>query len=112
MPAWHNLFADPASLHGSVFFVLHNWRYVLYNGIGSVLCHHERSDQSCSLFWATGETGTCEISAKMLDELIEKTEKLRSDEQLRLAARLVDRARTTYTPAASHRKWRDVRGLA
>jgi len=49
---------------------------------------------------------------KVLDQLIRDAETLSPDDQLRLAARLVERARQSCTPRVSRRKWRDIHGAA
>ena len=48
----------------------------------------------------------------MLDQLIRDAETVSPDDQLRLAAHLVERARQLCTPRTSRRKWRDIRGAA
>jgi len=52
------------------------------------------------------------MSVEKLDRLIEQADSLTVDEQLRLAAYLVERARGAYRSPAPRRKWRDIRGLA
>jgi hypothetical protein len=52
------------------------------------------------------------MSAATLEQLLKESEKLTTDEQLRLAAQLVERARQSYQAGAPRRKWRDIRGLA
>ena len=49
------------------------------------------------------------MSTEVLDNLIKQAEMLSPDEQLRLAAYLVGRARQSSSPC---RKWREMRGLA
>ena len=51
------------------------------------------------------------MSAETLGSLIEQVDALTVDEQLRLAAYLVERARGAYRSTAPRRKWRDIRGL-
>lgn len=45
-------------------------------------------------------------------ELIRRADALTADEQLRLAAYLVDRARQAYAARGSGNKWRDLCGIA
>ena len=57
------------------------------------------------------------MSSKTLDDLIEQARSLTIEEQLRLAASLVQRAIETYPPhipqmTQRRRKWREIRGLA
>ncbi len=47
--------------------------------------------------------------SKTLIELLQEVKSLSTDEQLRLAAYLVEQAREAYTPAP-RRKWRDIQG--
>jgi hypothetical protein len=49
------------------------------------------------------------MSSLTLNELMAQADRLTLDEQLRLAAYLVERARTGRT---QRRKWREIRGLA
>ena len=51
------------------------------------------------------------MSIATLTHLIEQTEKLTFDEQLRLATHLVERARKARPTAALQRKWREILGL-
>jgi hypothetical protein len=50
------------------------------------------------------------MSTEVLDNLIKQAEMLSPDEQLRLAAYLVERAR--QASSSPRRKWREMRGLA
>lgn len=50
------------------------------------------------------------MSTEMLNNLIKQAEALSPDEQLRLAAYLVERAR--QISSSPRRKWREIRGLA
>ena len=50
------------------------------------------------------------MSTEVLDSLLQQAEALTPDEQLRLAAQLVERARQSYP--ASRQRWREIRGLA
>jgi len=50
------------------------------------------------------------MSTEVLDHLIKQAERLSPDEQLRLAAYLVERAR--QSSSSPRRKWRETRGLA
>jgi hypothetical protein len=50
------------------------------------------------------------MSTEVLDKLIKQAERLSPDEQLRLAAYLVERAR--QSSSSPRRKWRETRGLA
>ncbi len=60
------------------------------------------------------------MSSKTLDDLLEQARSLTIEEQLRLAASLVQRAIETYPPhippvtprRLRRRKWREIRGLA
>ena len=60
------------------------------------------------------------MSSKTLNDLIEQARSLTIEEQLRLAASLVQQAIDTYPPhnlqltqrRRSRRKWREIRGLA
>ena len=47
-----------------------------------------------------------------LNDLIKRVDLLTADEQLLLAAHLVERARQSYPAAVPSRKWREIRGLA
>lgn len=49
------------------------------------------------------------MSDQLLEALTQQTEALTIDEQLALAARLIERARRTAL--SSGRKWREIRGL-
>lgn len=49
------------------------------------------------------------MSARTLKELMAQADSLSLDEQLRLAAYLVERVRAEHSP---RRKWREIRGLA
>lgn len=49
-------------------------------------------------------------SERTLERIKQQADGLSADEQLRLAAYLVERARTSL-PAAVERKWSDLRGL-
>jgi hypothetical protein len=49
-------------------------------------------------------------SARTLERIMQQVDVLSADEQLRLAAYLVERARVSL-PAAVARKWSDLRGL-
>lgn len=49
---------------------------------------------------------------RTLDELMRETETLSADDQLRLAAQLVERARQLCSTGRPRRKWRDIRGAA
>ncbi len=51
------------------------------------------------------------MSTATLTYLIQQTESLTMDEQLRLANHLVERARKVYPAAAHRRKWREIFGL-
>ncbi len=51
------------------------------------------------------------MSTATLTHLIEQTETLTFDEQLRLATHLVERARKAHPRAARRRKWREILGL-
>ncbi len=51
------------------------------------------------------------MSVETLERLIEQVDSLTVDEQLRLAAYLVERARGGYHSTLPCRKWRDLRGL-
>jgi hypothetical protein len=46
-----------------------------------------------------------------LTHLIQQTETLTIDEQLRLATHLVERARKVYPTTALRRKWREIFGI-
>jgi len=50
------------------------------------------------------------MSTEVLDNLIKQAERLSPDEQMRLAAYLVERAR--QSSSSPRRKWREIRGLA
>ena len=50
------------------------------------------------------------MSTEVLDNLIRQAERLSPDEQLSLAAYLVERAGQASSPP--RRKWREIRGLA
>ena len=50
------------------------------------------------------------MSTEVLDNLIKQAERLSPDEQLSLAAYLVERAR--QASSSPRRKWREIRGLA
>jgi hypothetical protein len=50
------------------------------------------------------------MSTEVLDNLIKQAEMLSPDEQLSLAAYLVERAR--QASSSPRRKWREIRGLA
>jgi len=52
------------------------------------------------------------MSTETLDELMRQVESLTVDEQLRLAAYLVERARRTHPSLVSRRKWREICGAA
>jgi hypothetical protein len=58
------------------------------------------------LIFAQGENI---MPSKTLDELMVQANSLTLDEQLRLAAYLLERVRTGHSP---RRKWREIRGLA
>ena len=47
-----------------------------------------------------------------LNDLIKRVDLLTTDEQLLLAAHLVERARRSYPAAMPSRKWREIRGIA
>ncbi len=51
------------------------------------------------------------MSVETLERLIEQIDSLTVDEQLRLAAYLVERARGAYHSALPCRKWRDLRRI-
>ena len=51
------------------------------------------------------------MSTETLDNLRKMADSLTMGEQLRLAAYLVDKASANY-PSATHRKWRELRGMA
>jgi len=51
------------------------------------------------------------MSTATLRHLIEQTETLTLDEQLRLATHLVERAHKAHPMAARRRKWREIFGL-
>jgi hypothetical protein len=51
------------------------------------------------------------MSVETLDSLIKQVDSLTTDEQLRLAAYLVERARETYRSVEPCREWQDLRGL-
>jgi hypothetical protein len=51
------------------------------------------------------------MSTETLNNLIKMTDSLTVEEQLRLAAHLVEKARTRY-PSMPRRKWREIRGTA
>ncbi len=51
------------------------------------------------------------MSTATLTHLIQQTETLTIDEQLRLATHLVERARKVYPTTAGRRKWREILGL-
>ena len=53
------------------------------------------------------------MSAQLLEDLIQQASQLTPDEQLRLATRLIERARqatTTSNPPRARRKWKDICG--
>ncbi len=50
--------------------------------------------------------------SKTLNELIKEANSLTLDEQLRLAAYLLERARESYPAPSPRRKWQEIRGLA
>lgn len=50
------------------------------------------------------------MSTATLTYLIQQTESLTVDEQLRLATHLVERARKVYPTTALRRKWREIFG--
>ncbi len=52
------------------------------------------------------------MSSEILDEQIQRSNSLTVDEQLRLAAYLVERVRETSQASIRRRKWREIRGLA
>lgn len=51
------------------------------------------------------------MSKVNLTHLIEQTEKLTFDEQLRLATHLIESARKAHFTALRRRKWREILGL-
>jgi hypothetical protein len=51
------------------------------------------------------------MSTATLTHLIEQTEKLTFDEQLRLATHLIENARKVHFTALRRRKWREILGL-
>ena len=51
------------------------------------------------------------MSKETLDRLIKQADDLTAEEQLRLAAHLVEKARMRQ-PETPRRKWRELRGLA
>lgn len=51
------------------------------------------------------------MSTATLTYLIQQTESLTIDEQLRLATHLVERARKVYPTTALRRKWREILGI-
>jgi hypothetical protein len=55
--------------------------------------------------------GEYKMSTATLTHLIQQTESLTIDEQLRLAAHLVERARKVYPTTALRRKWREIFGI-
>ncbi len=52
------------------------------------------------------------MSAQLLAKIMQETEQLSVQEQLRLAAYLVEKASQTYPEPRPRRKWRELRGLA
>jgi len=50
-------------------------------------------------------------SEQMLTTIMSETNKLDADQQLRLAAYLIERARTAASAPAPQRRWRDLCGL-
>lgn len=52
------------------------------------------------------------MSSNTLDEMIRQANSLTTDEKLRLAAYLLERARETYPLRPHYHKWREIRGLA
>lgn len=50
------------------------------------------------------------MPTEVLNNLLKQAETLTPDEQLHLAAHLVERARQSYS--TPRRKWREIRGLA
>jgi len=52
------------------------------------------------------------MSPETLNDIIKRIDALTADEQLSLAAQLVERARAVRPPSSPRRKWRDIRGLA
>lgn len=52
------------------------------------------------------------MTAANWTELLKQVDGLNADEQLRLAALLVERARKNYPRANGPRKWSDIRGMA
>ncbi len=52
------------------------------------------------------------MSAQLLDTLIREADALSAQEQLRLAARLLERASHNLPAPAPRRKWREIRGMA
>lgn len=50
-------------------------------------------------------------SEQVLERIKQEADALNADEQLRLAAYLVERARSLLPEAQAGRKWRDLRGL-
>jgi lysophospholipase L1-like esterase len=52
------------------------------------------------------------MSPETLNDIIKRIDALTADEQLSLAAQLIERARAVRPLSSRHRKWRDIRGLA
>ena len=52
------------------------------------------------------------MSPETLNDIIKRLDALTADEQLSLAAQLIERARSVHPPSSPGRKWRDIRGLA
>lgn len=52
------------------------------------------------------------MSAQMLETLIKEADSLSTQDQLRLAAYLVEKASHIYAPPIKRRKWREIRGMA
>ncbi len=50
------------------------------------------------------------MSSKTLTDLLQQVNSLTTDEQLRLAAYLVERAREACPPLTRHRSWREMQG--
>jgi len=52
------------------------------------------------------------MSPETLNDIIKRIDALTADEQLSLAAQLIERARAVRLLSSPRRKWRDIRGLA
>ena len=52
------------------------------------------------------------MSTQVYDEVVKQVDTLRVEEQLRLAAHILDRARQVVAQEETRHKWADIRGLA